>query len=280
MICSGLRQASSGRANILWHKRGLAIPAVADFDSPTGKGAVGLVEGRRVVIGQDAFLTSLGIDISVLRTRADELRADGATAVYVGVDGRAAGILAIADPIKATTAAALEALKQEGIHVVMLTGDHHTTAEAVARRLGITEVEAQVLPDQKSSVVQRLKAQGRTVAMAGDGVNDAPALAAADVGIAMGTGTDVAMESAGVTLVKGDLTGIVRARRLSQATMRNIRQNLFFAFVYNAAGVPVAAGVLYPMFGLLLSPIIAAAAMALSSVSVIANSLRLRMVKI
>lgn len=261
-------------------KRGLAVPAVADFDSPTGKGAVGLVEGRRVVIGQDAFLTSLGIDISVLRTRADELRADGATAVYVGVDGKAAGILAIADPIKATTAAALEALKQEGIHVVMLTGDHRTTAEAVARRLGITEVEAQVLPDQKSSVVQRLKAEGRTVAMAGDGVNDAPALAAADVGIAMGTGTDVAMESAGVTLVKGDLTGIVRARRLSQATMRNIRQNLFFAFVYNAAGVPVAAGVLYPMFGLLLSPIIAAAAMALSSVSVIANSLRLRMVKI
>jgi len=261
-------------------KRGLAIPAVAEFDSPTGKGALGLVEGRRVVIGQDAFLTSLGIDISVLRTRADELRADGATAVYVGVDGKAAGILAIADPIKATTAAALEALKQEGIHVVMLTGDHRTTAEAVARRLGITEVEAQVLPDQKSNVVQRLKAQGRTVAMAGDGVNDAPALAAADVGIAMGTGTDVAMESAGVTLVKGDLTGIVRARRLSQATMRNIRQNLFFAFVYNAAGVPIAAGVLYPMFGLLLSPIIAAAAMALSSVSVIANSLRLRMVKI
>lgn len=261
-------------------KRGVAIPAVSEFDSPTGKGAVGVVDGRRVVIGQDAFLTSLGIDISVVRARADELRTDGATAVYVGVDGQAAGILAIADPIKATTAEALESLKKEGIHVVMLTGDHRTTAEAVARRLGITEVEAQVLPDQKSSVVQRLKAQGRIVAMAGDGVNDAPALAAADVGIAMGTGTDVAMESAGVTLVKGDLRGIVRARRLSQATMRNIRQNLFFAFIYNAAGVPIAAGVLYPMFGLLLSPIIAAAAMALSSVSVIANSLRLRMVRL
>lgn len=261
-------------------KRKISIPAVSEFDSPTGKGAVGVVEGRRIVIGQDAFLTSLGIDVSGLLGRADELRAEGATAVYVGVDGQAAGILAIADPIKETTAAALDALKKEGIHVVMLTGDHRTTAEAVARRLGISEVEAQVLPDQKSSVVQRLKAQGRTVAMAGDGVNDAPALAAADVGIAMGTGTDVAMESAGVTLVKGDLTGIVRARRLSQATMRNIRQNLFFAFVYNAAGVPIAAGVLYPMFGLLLSPIIAAAAMALSSVSVIANSLRLRMVKL
>ena len=261
-------------------KRGITIPAVADFDSPTGKGAVGVVDSRRIVIGQDAFLTSLGIDVAGLRARADELRADGATAVYVGVDGQAAGILAIADPIKATTAEALEALKQEGVHVVMLTGDHRTTAEAVARRLGITEVEAQVLPDQKSTIVQRLKAQGRTVAMAGDGVNDAPALAAADVGIAMGTGTDVAMESAGVTLVKGDLTGIVRARRLSQATMRNIRQNLFFAFFYNAAGVPIAAGALYPMFGLLLSPIIAAAAMALSSVSVIANSLRLRMVKL
>ena len=261
-------------------KRKISIPAVSEFDSPTGKGAIGVVEGRRIVIGQDAFLTSLGIDVSGLRGRADELRAEGATAVYVGVDGQAAGILAIADPIKETTAAALDALKKEGIHVVMLTGDHRTTAEAVARRLGISEVEAQVLPDQKSSVVQRLKAQGRTVAMAGDGVNDAPALAAADVGIAMGTGTDVAMESAGVTLVKGDLTGIVRARRLSQATMRNIRQNLFFAFIYNAAGVPIAAGALYPMFGLLLSPIIAAAAMALSSVSVIANSLRLRMVKL
>ncbi len=261
-------------------KRKIPIPTVSDFDSPTGKGALGVVEGRKIVIGQDVFLTGLGIDLTELRARADELRADGATAVYVAVDGQAAGILAIADPIKATTAAALDALKREGIHVVMLTGDHRTTAEAVARTLGIGEVEAQVLPDQKSSVVQRLKSEGRVVAMAGDGVNDAPALAAADVGIAMGTGTDVAMESAGVTLVKGDLTGIVRARRLSQATMRNIRQNLFFAFIYNAAGVPIAAGALYPMFGLSLSPIIAAAAMALSSVSVIANSLRLRMVKL
>ncbi len=261
-------------------RRGLIIPAVTDFDSPTGKGAVGTVGGKKVVLGQDAFLTSLGIDISGLRGAADKLRADGATAIYVAVDSRAAGVIAIADPIKATTPAALAALKQQGVHVVMLTGDHRTTAEAVARRLDISEVAAEVLPDQKSAVVQRLKASGRVVAMAGDGVNDAPALAAADVGVAMGTGTDVAMESAGVTLVKGDLVGIVRARHLSQATMRNIRQNLFFAFVYNAAGVPIAAGVLYPIFGILLSPIIAAAAMALSSVSVIANSLRLRVVRL
>lgn len=260
--------------------RGIAIPTVAEFDSPTGKGALGVVDGKRVIIGQEAFLTSAGIDVAALRERADALRADGATAIYVGVDGRAGGVIAIADPIKATTPAAVNALIAQGLHIVMLTGDHRTTAEAVARRLGITEVEAQVLPDQKSAVVQRLKAQGRTVAMAGDGVNDAPALAAADVGIAMGTGTDVAMESAGVTLVKGDLTGIFRARQLSQATMRNIRQNLFFAFIYNAAGVPIAAGVLYPFFGILLSPIIAAAAMALSSVSVIANSLRLRVVNL
>lgn len=260
--------------------RGLTIPTVEGFDSPTGKGAVGTVEGRRVVIGQEAFLAGLGIEVTKFREQADELRADGATAVYVGIDSQVAGVIAIADPIKATAAAALEALKREGIHVVMLTGDHRTTAEAVARRLGISEVEAQVLPDQKSSVVQRLKAKGHIVAMAGDGVNDAPALAAADVGIAMGTGTDVAMESAGVTLVKGDLTGIVRARRLSQATMRNIRQNLFFAFIYNAVGVPIAAGALYPVFGLLLSPIIAAGAMGLSSVSVIANALRLRIANI
>ncbi len=260
--------------------RGIAIPAVAEFDSPTGKGALGVVEGKHVIIGQEAFLASAGIDVATLREHADALRADGATVIYVGVEGRAAGVIAIADPIKATTPAAVNALIAQGLHIVMLTGDHRTTAEAVARRLGITEVEAQVLPDQKSAVVQRLKAQGRTVAMAGDGVNDAPALAAADVGIAMGTGTDVAMESAGVTLVKGDLTGILRARRLSQATMRNIRQNLLFAFMYNAAGVPIAAGVLYPFFGILLSPIIAAAAMALSSVSVIANSLRLRIVNL
>jgi Cu+-exporting ATPase len=259
-------------------ERRIVIPAVSEFDSPTGKGALGIVDGRHVVLGQDAFLSELGVDLSQLRERANELRAEGATAIYVAVDGRAAGIIAIADPIKATTSAALQALKAQGVHVVMLTGDHHTTAQAVAKRLGISEVEAEVLPDQKSAVVQQLKAKGRVVAMAGDGVNDAPALAAADVGIAMGTGTDVAMESAGVTLVKGDLVGIVRARRLSQATMRNIRQNLFFAFIYNAAGIPIAAGVLYPFFGILLSPIIAAAAMALSSVSVIANSLRLRVI--
>ncbi len=258
--------------------RGIAIPAVSEFDSPTGKGALGVVDGKRVIIGQEAFLASAGIDIAILRERADGLRADGATAIYVGIDGRPAGVIAIADAIKATTPAALSTLIAQGLHIVMLTGDHRTTAEAVAKKLGITEVEAQVLPDQKSAVVQRLKAQGRVVAMAGDGVNDAPALAAADVGIAMGTGTDVAMESAGVTLLKGDLVGIVRARRLSQATMSNIRQNLFFAFVYNAAGIPIAAGILYPFFGILLSPIIAAAAMALSSVSVIANSLRLRIV--
>lgn len=260
--------------------RQISVPAVTNFDSPTGKGAVGVVDGRQVALGNEAFITGYGAELSSLRAQADELRRDGATAIYVSVDGHAAGVLAIADPIKETTPAALAALRAANIRVVMLTGDHRTTAEAVARKLGISDVEAEILPDQKSDIVVRLKKEGRVVAMAGDGVNDAPALAAADVGIAMGTGTDVAMESAGVTLVKGDLMGIVRARRLSQATMRNIRQNLFFAFVYNAAGVPIAAGVLYPVFGLLLSPIIAAAAMALSSVSVIANSLRLRMVKL
>ena len=218
--------------------------------------------------------------MSALEQGADEFRRDGATAIFVGVDGKAAGVLAIADPVKASTAAALAALKADGVRVVMLTGDNRTTAQAIARRLGITEIEAEVLPDQKSAVVDKLRREGRVVAMAGDGVNDAPALAAADVGIAMGTGTDVAIESAGVTLLKGDLTGIVRARRLSEAVMRNIRQNLFFAFIYNAAGVPIAAGVLYPAFGILLSPVIAAAAMSLSSVSVIANAARLRTVKL
>ena len=211
---------------------------------------------------------------------AEALRSDGATAIYVAVDGTAAGVIAIADPIKASTPAAIAALRAAGLRVVMLTGDNATTAHAVARRLGIADVEAEVLPEQKSTVVERLRRQGRVVAMAGDGINDAPALAAADVGIAMGTGTDVAIESAGVTLLGGDLTGIVRARHLSEATMANIRQNLFFAFVYNAAGVPIAAGVLYPLFGLLLSPVIAAAAMALSSVSVIGNALRLNRVKL
>jgi len=261
-------------------ERGIETVPVSDFDSPTGKGALGTVEGRKVVLGNAAFLREQGVDASALADQADMLRQDGATAIFAGVDGRVAGILAIADPVKASTPEALAALKAERIRVVMLTGDNWTTARAVARRLGIEDVEAEVLPDQKSAVVQRHKASGRVVAMAGDGVNDAPALAAADVGIAMGTGTDVAMESAGVTLLKGDLVGIVRARRLSQATMSNIRQNLFFAFVYNALGVPVAAGVLYPFVGILLSPIIAAAAMALSSVSVIGNAARLRTVKL
>ena len=260
--------------------RKLALAAARDFDSPTGKGVLGTVEGKRVALGNARFLREQGIDVSALEQGADELRRDGATAIFVGVDGKAAGVLAIADPVKASTAAALAALQADGIRVVMLTGDNRTTAQAVARRLGINEIEAEVLPEQKSAVVDKLKREGRVVAMAGDGVNDAPALAAADVGIAMGTGTDVAIESAGVTLLKGDLTGIVRARRLSEATMRNIRQNLFFAFIYNAAGVPIAAGVLYPAFGILLSPIIAAAAMALSSVSVIANAARLRTVKL
>jgi len=232
------------------------------------------------VLGQGRFMTELGIDTAALEGEADRLRQDGATAIFAAIDGKAAGILAIADPVKATTPAALNALKAEGIRIVMLTGDNRTTAEAVARRLGIDEVQAEILPDQKSAVVEKLRREGRVVAMAGDGVNDAPALAAADVGIAMGTGTDVAIESAGITLLKGDLSGIVRARRLSHATMKNIRQNLFFAFVYNAAGVPVAAGVLYPFFGILLSPMIGAAAMALSSVSVVGNALRLRRARI
>jgi Cu+-exporting ATPase len=225
-------------------------------------------------------LAELKIPTAGLEAEAERLRRDGATAVYLAVDGKASGILAVADPVKSTAPAALQALREEGIRVVMLTGDNRTTAQAVARRLGITEVEAEVLPEQKSAVVGGFRREGRVVAMAGDGVNDAPALAAADVGIAMGTGTDVAIESADVTLLRGDLTGIVRARRLSAATMRNIRQNLFFAFVYNAAGVPIAAGALYPVLGILLSPVIAAAAMALSSVSVVGNALRLRAVRL
>lgn len=257
-------------------ERDITTAPVVDFDSPTGKGAVGVVEGKPIALGNARFLSERGVDVTSLADEADRLRADGATAIFLGVAGQAAAIFAIADPVKPSTPEALAALKAQGIRVVMLTGDNWTTARAVARRLGIDEVEAEVLPDQKSAVVQRHKAAGAVVAMAGDGVNDAPALAAADVGIAMGTGTDVAMESAGVTLLKGDLTGIVRARRLSAAVMSNIRQNLFFAFIYNALGVPVAAGLLYPILGLLLSPIIAAAAMALSSVSVIANAARLR----
>ena len=220
------------------------------------------------------------IDVAALEKTAEDLRGEGATAIFVAIDGKPSGVLAIADPIKATTAEAMRSLRDAGIRVVMLTGDNRTTAEAVARKLDIADVEAEVLPEDKGKIVERLRKEGRIVAMAGDGVNDAPALAAADVGIAMGTGTDVAIQSAGVTLLKGDLQGIVTARRLSQATMGNIRQNLFFAFIYNAVGVPIAAGVLYPVFGLLLSPIIAAAAMALSSVSVIGNALRLRTVRL
>jgi P-type Cu+ transporter len=257
-------------------ERGLPFTSVTNFDSPAGKGALGTVEGKSIALGNAKFLAELGVDTGALSAEAERLRADGATAIFMAVDGKAAATFAIADPVKPTTPAALQALKAQRIRIIMLTGDNRTTAAAVARKLGIDEVEAEVLPDQKSDVVLRHKAAGRVVAMAGDGVNDAPALAAADVGIAMGTGTDVAMESAGVTLLKGDLTGIVRARGLSQAVMSNIRQNLFFAFIYNALGVPIAAGVLYPVFGLLLSPIIAAAAMALSSVSVVVNALRLR----
>ncbi|MET4239228.1 heavy metal translocating P-type ATPase [Bradyrhizobium sp. RT10b] len=254
----------------------LTLAQVEQFDSPTGKGATGIIDGRSIVLGNARYLVSIGIDTRALDAEAERMRQDGATVINMAVDGKLAGLFAIADPVKASTPEALKALADEGIKVIMLTGDNRTTAEAVARRLGIAEVEAEVLPDQKSAVVTKLQKAGRSVAMAGDGVNDAPALAAAEVGIAMGTGTDVAMESAGVTLLGGDLTGIVRARRLSQATMSNIRQNLFFAFIYNAAGIPIAAGILYPAFGILLSPIIAAAAMALSSVSVVGNALRLR----
>ncbi len=257
-------------------ERKLKLADANDFDSPVGKGVIGTVEGRSVALGNAKYLKDIGVATDALAGEADKLRADGATAIFAAIDDKAAGILAIADPVKRTTPEALEALHAEGIRIVMLTGDNHTTANAVARQLGIDEVHAEVLPEDKKKIVDKLRAKGRVVAMAGDGVNDAPALAAADVGIAMGTGTDVAMESAGITLVRGDLVGIVRARRLSHATMKNIRQNLFFAFAYNAAGVPLAAGVLYPMFGILLTPIVAAAAMALSSVSVVANALRLR----
>jgi Cu+-exporting ATPase len=258
--------------------RNLTIPAVEDFESPSGKGALGVVEGRKVLVGNASFLKEHGIDAAALAGKAEEFRRDSATAIYAALDGNLAGIFAIADAVKLTTPEALSKLKSSGIRIVMLTGDNKTTANAVASRLGITDVESEILPEQKSDVVSRFRSEGHTVAMAGDGVNDAPALAAADIGIAMGSGTDVAMESAGVTLLKGDLTCLVRTRALSQATMRNIRQNLFFAFVYNAIGVPIAAGVLYPAFGILLSPIIAAAAMALSSVSVIGNALRLKWV--
>ncbi len=261
-------------------ERNIQLGDATEFDSPVGKGVTGIVEGRRLIIGNQRIMEESGVDVSAVTAAAEKLRNEGATVIFMATAGKIEGLFAIADPVKATTPEAVRQLLEEGVRVVMLTGDNKTTALAVARRLGISEVEAEVLPEDKSKIVSRLRSEGRIVAMAGDGVNDAPALAAADVGIAMGTGTDVAIESAGVTLLRGDLQGIVRARELSRATMSNIRQNLFFAFVYNAAGVPVAAGILYPSFGLLLSPVIAAAAMALSSVSVIGNSLRLRSVKL
>jgi Cu+-exporting ATPase len=254
----------------------LSLTDTQDFMSRTGKGVTGQVDGRQVALGNRALFAELGIELGDLVQRAEALRRDGQTVMFVALDGQPAGLLGVADPIKASTPEALQLLREDGVQVVMLTGDSRTTAEAVARTLGIERVEAEVLPEQKGEVIKRLQAEGHVVAMAGDGVNDAPALAQAQVGIAMGTGTDVAMESAGVTLVQGDLRGIVRARRLSRGTMSNIRQNLFFAFVYNALGVPIAAGVLYPVFGLLLNPMIASAAMTLSSVSVIGNALRLR----
>ena len=256
--------------------RGAETSEAKDFEAHTGKGVTGRVDGQRVALGNRALLDALAIDPGPLADRADALRAEGQTVLFVALDGRIAGLLGVADPIKESTAAAIQALHADGVRIVMLTGDHRTTALAVARTLGIDDVVSDVLPEQKAQAVERLQREGHIVAMAGDGVNDAPALARADVGIAMGTGTDVAMESAGVTLVKGDLRGIARARKLSRATLRNIRQNLFFAFAYNALGVPIAAGVLYPSFGLLLSPMVAAAAMSFSSVSVIGNALRLR----
>jgi Cu+-exporting ATPase len=261
-------------------ERGIELPAAANFASHTGKGVSGEVDGRKIALGNAALIADVGVDAAPLQGQADDYRSEGQGVMFVAIDGALAGLLVVADPIKDSAADAIARLHRSGIRIVMITGDSRRTAEAVARRLGIDEVLAEVLPDHKQARVEELRRSGRRVAMAGDGINDAPALAAADVGIAMGTGTDVAMESAAVTLVKGDLGGIVRARRLSRAVMRNIRENLFFSFVFNAAGVPIAAGVLYPWFGLLLSPVIAGAAMSLSSVTVIANSLRLRTVRL
>jgi Cu+-exporting ATPase len=258
------------------HDRGVKLAEATAFNSLTGKGVTGEIDGHRVSLGNRALLADLKIDPGELATNAESLRADGQTVMFVTVDGKAAGLIGVADPIKETTPDAIKQLHEEGIRIVMLTGDSRSTAEAVARKLNIDEVVAEVLPNQKVDVVKKFQAEGRFVAMAGDGINDAPALAQAQVGIAMGTGTDVAMKSAGITLVKGDLRGIVRARVLSRLTMSNIKQNLFFAFIYNSLGVPIAAGVLYPFFGILLSPMIAAAAMSFSSVSVIGNALRLR----
>lgn len=261
-------------------ERGVTVPSNRDFASHTGRGVTGTVEGRAVGLGNVALMEQLDIDVQLLVARADELRGDGQGVMFLAIDGQPAGLIVVSDPIKDSAIEAVSALRRDGVRVVMLTGDNRLTAEAVARKVGIDEVVADVLPEKKQAMVEQLRREGRRVGMAGDGINDAPALAAADVGIAMGTGTDVAMESASVTLVKGDLAGIVRARRLSKATMRNIRENLFFSFVFNAAGIPLAAGVLYPSFGLLLSPIVAGAAMAFSSVAVIGNSLRLRTVRL
>jgi Cu+-exporting ATPase len=261
-------------------ERAIVVPSASDFQSHTGKGVSGTIAGRKVALGNRPMMDDEGIDTVRFEARADELRVEGQGVMFVAIDGRLAGLLGVADPVKEGAAEAVAELRRAGVHVVMLTGDNRRTAEAVARQVGVDDVLAEVLPDQKQARVEQLRKDGRRVAMAGDGINDAPALAAADVGIAMGTGTDVAMESAAVTLVKGDLAGIVRARHLSRAVMRNIRQNLFFSFVFNGVGVPIAAGVLYPWFGLLLSPIIASAAMSLSSVTVIGNSLRLRGVRL
>ncbi len=261
-------------------ERGAVIPHATEFRYSMGKGVSGRIEGREVVAGNEALLRDYGVDAGELATFSTEVRKNGQTALFVAVDGKPAGIVGVADPIKESALQAIAALRAQGIRVVMLTGDNRTSAATVAQKLGIDDFEAEVLPQDKAEVIKGLQSSGRIVAMAGDGINDAPALAQAQVGIAMGTGTDVAMESGGITLVKGDLRGIVRARKLSLATMRNIRQNLFFAFIYNSIGVPLAAGVLYPFFGILLSPILAAAAMSFSSVSVITNSLRLRNVKL
>ena len=261
-------------------ERGISLTDVDGFDSVTGKGVMGNIEGHKIALGNRKLLEDIGIDPGELSQKAEAMRTEGQTVMFIIIDGKAAGLLGVADPIKETTPEAISALHNEGIRIVMLTGDNRTTAEAVSKKLALDDVVAEVLPDQKADIVKKLQSEGRVVAMAGDGINDAPALAQAHVGVAMGTGTDVAMESAGVTLVKGDLRGIVRARRLSRATMRNIKQNLFWAFIYNSMGVPIAAGILYPFFGILLSPIIAAAAMSFSSVSVISNALRLRRVKL
>ncbi|HEU5479481.1 MAG TPA: heavy metal translocating P-type ATPase, partial [Candidatus Tumulicola sp.] len=261
-------------------ERGIALKEVTGFEAAPGKGVRGQIDDHQVALGNAALMSTLGVDVTVSTSHVERLRAAGKTAMFVAVDGRLAGLVAVADPIKDTTPPAIKALHDAGVRIVMLTGDNETTARAVASQLGIDEIVADVLPDQKAQVVKRLQSEGKFVAMAGDGINDAPALAQAQVGIAMGTGTDIAMESAGVTLVKGDLRGIVRARRLSEATMRNMYQNLVWAFIYNVFGVPIAAGVLYPAFGMLLSPMIAAAAMSFSSVSVIGNALRLRAVRV